>query len=46
MANSRESDVFEEGMETSNARTVHRLRANSSIMKETKLLGESSHLLL
>lgn len=33
------SEVFEEG-EVSRAQTVHRIRANSSIMQLKKILGE------
>jgi hypothetical protein len=34
--------VFEEGMDMKQAQTVHRIRANSSIMQLKKLLGEFS----
>lgn len=34
------SEVFEEGVDAGNARTVHRLRANSSILQFKKILGE------
>ena len=34
------SEVFEEGMDTRQAQTVHRIRANSSIMQLKKILGE------
>ena len=39
-AENQYSDVFEEGMDSSNARTVHRLRANSTIMRVKKVLGQ------
>jgi pyruvate carboxylase len=38
--NAAYSEVFEEGMDTKQAQTVHRIRANSSIMQLKKLLGE------
>lgn len=41
-AESRNTDVFDESGDSSNARTVHRLRANSSIMKVNKVLGKCS----
>lgn len=34
------SEVFEEGQDARQAQTVHRIRANSSIMKLKKILGE------
>ena len=40
------SEVFEEGTETRQAQTVHRIRANSSIMQLKKILGECPPLLL
>ena len=42
-AENQQNDVFEEGMDSSNVRTVHRLRANSTIMRVKKVLGQSSH---
>ncbi|KAG0651055.1 Pyruvic carboxylase [Hyphodiscus hymeniophilus] len=36
------SEVFEEGPDTKQAQTVHRIRANSSIMQLKKLLGRVS----
>ena len=38
--NAAYSEVFEEGMESRQAQTVHRIRANSSIMQLKKILGE------
>ncbi|OWP07558.1 hypothetical protein B2J93_9010 [Marssonina coronariae] len=34
------SEVFEEGMDSQQSQTIHRIRANSSIMHLKKLLGE------
>lgn len=34
------SEVFEEGMDIKQAQTVHRIRANSSIMQLKKILGK------
>jgi pyruvate carboxylase len=34
------SEVFEEGMDEREEQTVHRIRANSSIMQLKKLLGK------
>lgn len=34
------SEVFEEGMDLQQAQTIHRIRANSTIMKLNKILGE------
>jgi hypothetical protein len=34
------SEVFEEGLDARQAQTVHRIRANSSIMQLKKILGE------
>jgi pyruvate carboxylase len=34
------SEVFEEGLDTKHPQTVHRIRANSSIMQLKKILGE------
>ena len=34
------SEVFEEGMDSRQAQTVHRIRANSTIMQLKKILGE------
>jgi pyruvate carboxylase len=39
------SEVFEEGMDIQQAQTIHRIRANSTIMKLKKILG-GSHLSL
>ena len=33
------SEVFEEGMDLQQAQTIHRIRANSTIMKLNKILG-------
>ncbi len=38
------SEVFEEGKDLAQAQTIHRIRANSSIMQLKKILGESNHL--
>ena len=38
--NAAYSEVFEESMDTRQAQTVHRIRANSSIMQLKKILGE------
>jgi pyruvate carboxylase len=35
------SEVFEEGMDIQQAQTIHRIRANSTIMQLKKILGES-----
>jgi len=35
------SEVFEEGMDLQQAQTIHRIRANSTIMQLKKILGES-----
>jgi hypothetical protein len=35
-------DVFEEGDAPKEAQTVHRIRANSTIMQLNKILGESA----
>jgi pyruvate carboxylase len=35
------SEVFEEGMDLGQAQTIHRIRANSTIMQLKKILGES-----
>ncbi len=37
--NAAYSEVFEEGMDSRQAQTVHRIRANSSIMQLKKILG-------
>lgn len=34
------SEVFEEGKDSGQAQTIHRIRANSSIMQLKKILGE------
>jgi hypothetical protein len=34
------SEVFEEGMDLQQAQTIHRIRANSTIMKLNKILGK------
>lgn len=34
------SEVFEEGMDERQVQTVHRIRANSSIMQLKKILGK------
>ena len=36
------SEVFEEGMDLQQAQTIHRIRANSTIMQLKKILGESN----
>lgn len=36
------SEVFEEGSDIKHPHTVHRIRANSSIMQLKKILGEQS----
>jgi pyruvate carboxylase len=36
------SEVFEEGTDARQAQTVHRIRANSSIMHLKKILGEQT----
>jgi pyruvate carboxylase len=35
------SEVFEEGKDLQQAQTIHRIRANSSIMQLKKILGRS-----
>ena len=35
------SEVFEEGMDLQQAQTIHRIRANSTIMQLKKILGVS-----
>lgn len=35
------SEVFEEGLDERQAQTVHRIRANSSIMQLKKILGKT-----
>jgi len=37
--NAAYSEVFEEGQDARQAQTVHRIRANSSIMQLKKILG-------
>ena len=34
------SEVFDEGLDLQQAQTIHRIRANSTIMKLKKILGE------
>lgn len=36
------SEVFEEGKDSQQSQTIHRIRANSSIMQLKKILGEYS----
>lgn len=36
-------EVFEEGEAPKEAQTIHRIRANSTIMQLSKILGESNH---
>jgi hypothetical protein len=40
--NAAYSEVFEEGFDARQTQTVHRIRANSSIMQLKKILGEYS----
>lgn len=40
------SEVFEEGVDAGATRTVHRLRANSSILQQKKILGQFDPVLL
>lgn len=37
------SEVFEEGKDLAQAQTIHRIRANSSIMQLKKILGECTN---
>lgn len=36
------SEVFEEGKDSQQSQTIHRIRANSSIMQLKKILGQYS----
>ena len=41
-ANQQFEEVFEEGDVPKEAQTIHRIRANSTIMQLNKILGETS----
>lgn len=41
-SNDKVEDVFEEGEAPKQAQTIHRIRANSTIMQLSKILGKST----